>query len=309
MSNQSFKALITCVVLLFSLMLAACQPIQPSSATQITTRAATISQEGTNKTIVQRIYEEAFNQKNLAFFGEVFDAKVVVYDLDYGANGLDPALLLAGFPDLQVTVDRIVVEGEMVTTMITFHGTHQGEFLGVAPTGKPMTISMMDLFRFQNGKVVELWHYVPVVDILEQIGASTQTAAEQANLAVAQRFYDEVFTQKKMEVLAEVFDANLVIHDLDVGGELPGGTLPGTLAAFPDVVATINFWVVENDLVTAYVTYNGTHQAEFLGVPATGKAVTWSIIDIFRVKDGKVVELWHNIPNEDILEQIAPQDQ
>lgn len=135
------------------------------------------------------------------------------------------------------------------------------------------------------------------------------TNDEAANRAVAQRFYEEVFTQKKMAVLSEVFDANLVIHDLDVGGELPGGTLPGTLAAFPDVVATINFWVVENDLVTAYVTYNGTHQAEFLGVPATGKAVTWSIIDIFRVKDGKVVELWHNIPNEDILEQIAPQDQ
>jgi predicted ester cyclase len=126
----------------------------------------------------------------------------------------------------------------------------------------------------------------------------------QVNQAVVQRFYDEVFTQKKMAVLGELFDAHLVVNDLDYGGVLPGGGLEGTLTAFPDVVATINLWVVEDDLVTACVTYNATHQATFLGIPATGKAVTWSIIDIWRVKDGKIVELWHHIPNEDILEQI-----
>ena len=92
---------------------------------------------------------------------------------------------------------------------------------------------------------------------------------------------------------------------LDYGGVLPGGGLEGTLAAFPDVVATVNLWVVEDDLVTAYVTYNGTHQAEFLGVAPTGKAVTWSIIDIWRVQNGKITELWHHIPNDDILEQIT----
>lgn len=133
---------------------------------------------------------------------------------------------------------------------------------------------------------------------------AAKSANEEDNRVIVQRFYDEVFTGKDMDVLAEVFDPELVIHDLDVGGELPGGGLEGTLAAFPDVVATINLWVVEGDLVTTYVTYNATHQAEFLGVPATGKSVTWSIIDIWRVRDGKIVELWHNIPNEDILEQI-----
>jgi predicted ester cyclase len=131
-----------------------------------------------------------------------------------------------------------------------------------------------------------------------------ETNLEAANKAVVQRFYDEVFTQKKMAVLDEVFDPNMVVHDLDVGGELPGQGLPELLAAFPDMKATVNLWVIEDDLVTAYMTYNGTHQAEYLGVAATGKAVTASIIDIFRVKDGKVVELWHNIPNEDVLEQI-----
>ena len=78
-----------------------------------------------------------------------------------------------------------------------------------------------------------------------------------------------------------------------------------TLAAFPDVQSTVDLWVVDGDLVTAVVTNKGTHQAEFMGVPATGLPVTFHIIDVFRIKDGKVVDLWHNIPNEDILEQIG----
>lgn len=138
--------------------------------------------------------------------------------------------------------------------------------------------------------------------------ASTQTPLEQANQAVVQRFYDEVFTQKKMAVLGEIMDANFVVHDLDVGGELNGGApLEETLAAFPDVKATTNLWVSEGELVTVYVTYRGTHQAEYLNVAATGAPVTWEVIDVWRVKDGKLAELWHNIPNDDILEQIAPQ--
>ena len=131
------------------------------------------------------------------------------------------------------------------------------------------------------------------------------TAQEEANRAVAQRFYDEVFTGKNLGALAEIFDANLVVHDLDIGGESPDGGLEPTLAAFPDVQSTIDLWVVDGDLVTAVVTNKGTHQAEFMGVPATGRPVTFHIIDIFRIKDGKVVDLWHNIPNEDILEQIG----
>jgi predicted ester cyclase len=61
----------------------------------------------------------------------------------------------------------------------------------------------------------------------------------------------------------------------------------------------------QDDLVMAMVTYNGTHKGTFIGVAPTGKAVTWSIIDLWRVKDGKTLELWHNVPNDDILDQLG----
>jgi len=133
--------------------------------------------------------------------------------------------------------------------------------------------------------------------------ATTETPQEKANKALVQRFYEEVFNQKHMDVLKELFDAKVVFHDLDFGAH--GGDLPGVLTGLPDVKATIDLWVVKDDLVTAVVTYKGTHKGVLLGIAPTGNPVTFSVIDVYRVKDGKITELWHNVPNSDILAQIS----
>jgi predicted ester cyclase len=132
--------------------------------------------------------------------------------------------------------------------------------------------------------------------------ASAQTPLEQANQAVVQRFYEEVVNQKKVEVFQEVFDPNMVEHSLDIGPVLTDTEM---MAGFPDMHLTVDLWVVEDDLVTAVVTVSGTHQAEFMGVAPTGNTMTFSIIDIWRVKDGKITDVWHNSPSADILQQIG----
>lgn len=132
--------------------------------------------------------------------------------------------------------------------------------------------------------------------------ASAQTPLEQANQAVVQRFYDEVVNKKNLAVFAEVFDPKMVEHSLGIGLVL---TDTEVLAAFPDLHLTVDFWVVEGDLVTAVVTTRGTHQAAFMGVAPTGNPISWSSIDIWRVKDGKITDVWHDVPNEDILQQVG----
>ncbi len=141
-----------------------------------------------------------------------------------------------------------------------------------------------------------------------QIQATTNgnTPDEEANQALIQRFYDEAVNQKNPAVIGELFDPNIVFHDLDFGAD--GGNIEEVMTSMPDVETTISLWVVRDDLVTAVVTFNGTHTGgELLGVPATDKPVTFTIIDIWRVKDGKITELWHNVPNSDILEQVQPE--
>lgn len=132
-------------------------------------------------------------------------------------------------------------------------------------------------------------------------GAEKQEAA---NKAVVQRFYTEVVDQKNQDALKEIFDAKMIAHDLDFGAH--GGDLGGVLTGLPDVKTKISLWVIKDDLVTAVVTFSGTHKGTLLGIAPTGKPVTFSLIDIWRVKNGKLVEIWHNVPNSDILAQIKP---
>jgi predicted ester cyclase len=63
----------------------------------------------------------------------------------------------AAFPDLSVTVENVVAEGDRVATRVTMRGTHQGEFQGIAPTGKRVEVKAMDMFRISEDKIVEHW--------------------------------------------------------------------------------------------------------------------------------------------------------
>ena len=62
-----------------------------------------------------------------------------------------------GFPDLSVTVEDVMAEGDRVAARVTMRGTHRGEFQGIAPTGKHVEVKAMDMFRISNGKIVEHW--------------------------------------------------------------------------------------------------------------------------------------------------------
>jgi predicted ester cyclase len=69
--------------------------------------------------------------------------------------------------------EEMIAEGDKIAVRFTTHGTQQGEFLGVAPAGKPFTLRGMDLFRITGGKVVELRRYFDVMAMMEQIGAGS----------------------------------------------------------------------------------------------------------------------------------------
>lgn len=126
-----------------------------------------------NRAVVDRLYEEVFNQKNLSVIDEIYDANVVDHDRgDKNAQEVAAKLtgLFTGFPDLQITAELWMSEGDLVTTRVTLSGTHQGEFAGVAPTGNPMTETHIDIHRVQNGKITDIWHTIPDAEVLQQIG-------------------------------------------------------------------------------------------------------------------------------------------
>jgi predicted ester cyclase len=75
------------------------------------------------------------------------------------------------FPEQHVTVEDLIAEGDKVVSRYTFRATHQGEFMGVPPTGKGMTVSGIMISRFAGGKWVEDWDSPDALSLMQQLGA------------------------------------------------------------------------------------------------------------------------------------------
>ena len=109
-----------------------------------------------NKAVVRRMIEEAWNNGNLDMLDEICAPDYVlvgqggVADLRAGI-----AATRDGFPDWQTTIADMVAEGDRVAFRWTMRGTHQGEFGGIASTGKPAQFTGITIVRFAGGKIVE----------------------------------------------------------------------------------------------------------------------------------------------------------
>jgi steroid delta-isomerase-like uncharacterized protein len=129
-----------------------------------------------NKALVRRFYEEVFNRKNIAAIDEFIAPNVVDHAAPPGTpGGIEGQKQLIGqyltaFPDLHFTVEDMIAEGDKVVDRITARGTHQGEFMGIPPTGKHATVTAIDITRIAGGKFVEHWLEMDTLGMLQQLG-------------------------------------------------------------------------------------------------------------------------------------------
>ena len=80
------------------------------------------------------------------------------------------AMLHAAFPDLHITVEDTITEGDKVVGRNSLTGTHRGAYMGLAPTGRRVVYSEIFIFRLAEGRIVEIWGVVDVVAQLRQLG-------------------------------------------------------------------------------------------------------------------------------------------
>ena len=128
-----------------------------------------------NKAIARRGYE-AINQKNLDSLDEVVTSDITDHD---PAPGQDPGLegvreyfssLHTAFPDFQLNVEDMIAEADKVVARVSASGTHQGEFMGIDPTGNRVTITGIDILRIAEGKIVERWGNFDDLGMMQQLG-------------------------------------------------------------------------------------------------------------------------------------------
>jgi predicted ester cyclase len=89
-------------------------------------------------------------------------------------------LYRTAFPDMRLTIEDIVAEGETVMARWSCRGTHKGDLSGIAPTGKPFTISGVTIVRLANGKMVEGWVNWDALGLMQQLGVVPELAKAKA---------------------------------------------------------------------------------------------------------------------------------
>jgi predicted ester cyclase len=126
-----------------------------------------------NKALVQQFFDEVINQRNLAALGQFVSPNAVNHTVPEGlpqAPNQFLGLHMGAFPDLKVTVEDLLVDGDKVVARVSYRGTHQGAFMGIPPTGKQVTGMGINIFRIANGKMVEHWGLTDRISALRQLG-------------------------------------------------------------------------------------------------------------------------------------------
>jgi steroid delta-isomerase-like uncharacterized protein len=129
-----------------------------------------------NKAVLRRLIEEAFNKGNLS----VVDALLATDWVYHGIEGMElkgrdgfkqfVSMYRTAFPDLQITIDDMIAEGDKVAEIATFRGTFKGSLMGIPPTGKQCTGKIMAASRFQDGKEAEVIEIFDRLSMFQQLG-------------------------------------------------------------------------------------------------------------------------------------------
>lgn len=133
--------------------------------------------------------------------------------------------------------------------------------------------------------------------------------ASDRNKAVVQRFYDEVVNGGDPELIDELLSEDFVDHEEvpSISADREGVKTFFAMfrAAFPDMEFTVEQMLAEGDLVAAQARVRGTHQGEFMGVPATGRSIDVQGIDILRFADGRGTAHWGVFDAMAMMQQLG----
>jgi steroid delta-isomerase-like uncharacterized protein len=226
-------------------------------------------------------------------------------------------------PDFRADLIGSAVDGETVWAEWGWHGTRTD--------GSRLEMSGVTIFGVRAERMVWGRLYMEMIETgggdireaLERMTAGPPSSAEgsavrageaqlsstEQNKVVARRFGQEVWGRGDMRAADEVLAEHFIEHN-PVPGQAPGReghkqVLNAWRAAFPDLTITADEALADGDRVVLRWTAHATHQGELMGMPATGRRVTLSGIDILRIAGGRIVERWGEFNSGEMLQQLG----
>ena len=213
----------------------------------------------------------------------------------------------AACPDVEISADEQIAEGDSVVTRWRVNGTHRGELLGISPTGRSLAWTGITIHRLVGGRVVEARGEEDALGLMRQIGVPT--SSEETRLLV--RRLEQAVNTRRLDVLDELVSPDFVRHcqatpQFDVRSlEQFKEFLRQDATVFPDNTTSFTHVLAEGDLAAAWGTYEATQAGQMGPFPPSGKKVRMDLGAILRVESGKIAELWITWDNMAVLTQLG----
>jgi predicted ester cyclase len=294
------------------------------------------------KEVVRRWNDEGWSGGKYDLAHEIISPNMTVHGAGGQQIGMGPEALIdliktwrTAFPDGYMTIDDLIVEGDLVGIRNTWRGTQQAEFYGIPPSGNSVTVTSVGLDRVQDGKVVEGWGELDMVGMMQSLGAMpmagpgavaagqdaswgpTRSQAGSApaspgdNKAILVRFVRALHGGDTATVEQLVDRDAFVDHNPVWGTTDLDSLIESTNAlrrALPDLQVEVDEanMVAEADQVAAHSLLRGTHTGDDLyGVAASDKPITWSHSEFVRIRDGRIVERWVSADTLTLFQQAG----
>jgi steroid delta-isomerase-like uncharacterized protein len=295
------------------------------------------------KAVIRRWNDEGWSGGNYDLAHEIIAPVMTVHGAGGQAVGMGPDGLIdlirtwrTAFPDGKMTVDDLIVDGDLVGIRNTWHGTHTADFYGIPASGKAVHVTSIGIDRVKDGQVVEGWGELDMIGMMQQLGAmpplgpgaaatgkSTEwgpsaapagagaSGTPEENKARAIRFV-EALGAGEAASLADVVDGGRFLDHNPVWGTTEWHEVVASMAmlraAMPDlrVQAERDIAIAEGDQVSVHSIFTGTHTgAALFGVAATGKQATWTGNDFVRIAGGRIVERWVSADTLTLFQQLG----
>lgn len=277
-----------------------------------------------NKYLAMRYFKEIMTDGNLATIYEILAPEFIftlpTHPEPYrGPDGFKDlvTMLHSCFPDFYIRPVDMVAADDSVVTRWRGGGTHLGAAIktvagDIPASGRTFEIDGMSWQRMENGKIVETLGNEDTVGMFNQLGiipSPMNATTPEQNRTTAHRYFDEVMNQGKLEVINEIMtpDFQFIIPTQPApiaGFENMSGFVTYLRTAFPDIKFSVEREIATDNKVAMRWTITGTHQGEFLGMPATGNKISDYGVDIFTFEGGKIKTVHVNENDFGLFQQL-----
>jgi predicted ester cyclase len=262
-----------------------------------------MSVEG-NKEVIRKCYDffkRGEYQASNALYAPGFVSHRTTGDISKDELAVVTRPRLMAFSDMTISIEHLIGEGDLVSFREIIEGTHTGEFMDIPPTGKKFVIINTCTMRVIDGQIIEAWTNLDDYNLLQQLGVVLDR-----NEATKQiKGFAEKIIKAEIEALyVGNFGSLEALYDINVISHHPA--LPDTVGwkavevsfqklreLIPDNRIDLKYLTGEGNLCVLSYKSHGTFTGKVEGFPPpTGKELTEDALQLFRLENGKIVEVW-----------------